>query len=355
MAPNSAIRIRPQFLPLPKLSSAGLRDALPCVLEPRVERRFFELHSDINRQDDKHRRDQERHAPAPIGKGRLAKAEAAQQDHEQREDDAHRRGGLNPGGIKPAPAVGRVLGDIGRRAAIFAAERQTLQHAHRDEQDRRQNADRLVARQQPDDKGRGPHQQQGQHEGELAADQIAEIPEHDRAERPDQEPGPEHEQAQDEGQPRIERRREEVLAEKDGKDAVQVEIVPLDQRADRGCADDERQVGTLAGRAGCRISGGGHFRSVSPRKSRVGRPVDCRRKTFAERERKNFLSFWYSRLPPTRVPRLRELRARHPGCRVTGARTTVSASIRRSAAPGPARRGRDRTARAAGLRHRSCR
>ena len=42
-----------------------------------------------------------------------------------------------------------VLGDIDGRAAIFAAERKALQHAHRDEQDRRPDPDLFRRWQRP--------------------------------------------------------------------------------------------------------------------------------------------------------------------------------------------------------------
>src|SRR5262249_60110604 len=62
---------------------------------------------------------------------------------------------------------------------------------------------------------------------------------------------PEHEQTQDECGGRVECRREEVLAEKDREHAVDVEVVPLDERADRGGADDEGQVHALLVPARC--------------------------------------------------------------------------------------------------------
>ena len=62
------------------------------------------------------------------------------QDDDQRQEQAERRRGLDPGRVEAAPVVGRMFGDIGRRAAIFAAQRETLQHAQRDQDDRRRDA-----------------------------------------------------------------------------------------------------------------------------------------------------------------------------------------------------------------------
>ena len=47
----------------------------------------------------------------------------------------------------------RVLGDVGRRAAVLAAERQALQQPQRDQQDRRGDADGGIARQHADEGG----------------------------------------------------------------------------------------------------------------------------------------------------------------------------------------------------------
>ena len=86
-------------------------------------------------------RDQERNAPAPGGEVGFAERGAGDQDHEQRQEQAERRRGLDPRGVGAALALRRVLGDVGRRAAVLAAERQALQQAQRDQDDRRGDAD----------------------------------------------------------------------------------------------------------------------------------------------------------------------------------------------------------------------
>src|SRR3546814_6833112 len=52
---------------------------------------------------------------------------------------------LDEAGEEPAFAVGRMFGDISGGAAIFAAEREPLNEAEHDEQNRRRDADRGVA------------------------------------------------------------------------------------------------------------------------------------------------------------------------------------------------------------------
>ncbi len=134
-------------------------------------------------------------------------------------------------------AVGRVLGDIGRGTAILAAERQPLHHAAGDQKRRRQPPDLLIGRQASDQERREAHQPQRQHERVFAPDQIAQMPEEDRAERPHDEPGPEDAERIEEPVAHI--AGEEMRGEKPREHAVQIEIVPLDQRAAGRRADDE--------------------------------------------------------------------------------------------------------------------
>src|SRR6266851_3593347 len=68
------------------------------------------------------------------------------------------------------------------------------------------------------------------------------MAEDDGAEGPDEEPGPEHEEAGDQRQRWVHLRREEVLAEEERENAVEIKVVPLDERAHRRGADDEGQI-----------------------------------------------------------------------------------------------------------------
>jgi hypothetical protein len=58
-------------------------------------------------------------------------------DDEQRREQAERRGGLDPAGVEAALTLGRMFGDIGRGAAIFAAEREALRQPQHDQDHRR--------------------------------------------------------------------------------------------------------------------------------------------------------------------------------------------------------------------------
>ena len=65
-----------------------------------------------------------------------ADAENEQQRHEQPE----RRGGLDPRRVEAALVLRRMLGDVDRRAAVFAAEREALHQTQTDQHDRRHDA-----------------------------------------------------------------------------------------------------------------------------------------------------------------------------------------------------------------------
>ncbi len=132
-------------------------------------------------QDD---RDQERYAPAPVGEGGFAHRRANDDDDAERREQAERRGGLDEAGEKAAFPLGCMFGDIGGGAAIFAAEREPLDEAEEDKEDRRRDADRRVAREHADEEGRRAHEAHGDEEGVLAPDEIADAAEHERAERP---------------------------------------------------------------------------------------------------------------------------------------------------------------------------
>ncbi len=93
------------------------------------DRRLLELEPDVDRNAEQDDRDQERHAPAPVAEGFLAEAEPAGENHGERQEEAERRGRLDPARVVAALSLRRVLGDISRRAAVFAAERETLREA----------------------------------------------------------------------------------------------------------------------------------------------------------------------------------------------------------------------------------
>ncbi|EEF93800.1 hypothetical protein CATMIT_01563, partial [Catenibacterium mitsuokai DSM 15897] len=170
---------------------------------------------------------------------------------------------MDEAGVQAALAVGRVLGHVGRRAAVLAAQRQALQQAQHDQDDRREDAQGRVAGQDADQERRQAHQHDGDQEGVLAPDHVAEPAEHQRAERPHREAGGEGEQGEDELAGLVEAA-EELLADDDGERAVQIEVVPLEDGAEAG-GEDHLAVVFRQRRRVRRRAGGGAGHGLFPR------------------------------------------------------------------------------------------
>ena len=118
---------------------------------------------------------------------------------------------------------------IGRRAAILAAQRQTLGEAADDEADGGRIADGFICGQQADHKGRETHDRHGDKEGIFAADEVAEAPEEQRAERA-------HGKACSEAKEHENESRRFIAAWHEGRSDVrrerssQIEVVPFENR-----------------------------------------------------------------------------------------------------------------------------
>jgi hypothetical protein len=130
-----------------------------------------------------------------------------------------------------------MLGHIGGGAAVLAAQCQALQHAQRDQDDRRGHADAGVVGQDADDEGRQAHDQDGHQEGVLAPDHVAQAAEHQRAEGPHDEACRKGQQREDEGRSCIQTA-EELLGDDGRQRTVQIEVVPLENGAERRGKDD---------------------------------------------------------------------------------------------------------------------
>jgi len=125
-----------------------------------------------------------------------------------------------------------VFGNVDHRAAVFAAHRQALHDPQRQQQDPGQVARRLVGGQAADQHGGAAHHDDGDQEGVFAAQLVAQIAEHHRAQRPDDEA---HGQCAQRGQERdggVVLRKED-LAHEDCQRSVDEKVVPLEERAQR--------------------------------------------------------------------------------------------------------------------------
>ena len=201
------------------------------------------LHGDaqVEADADEGGADQERDAPGPGHEGGLAEPEQQRQEQAVGHEEAERRPELREH-AEPGPAARRgVLGRQQGRAAPLAPEPDALAEAQEAQEPGRQGAGRGVAGQEADQEGRQAHHQHGGHEGRLAADPVAEMPEQHRADRAGHE-------GDAEGQEGVERlgagRRlgEEGLPDdQGGGGAVDVEVVELDGGADEARQHDAAQ------------------------------------------------------------------------------------------------------------------
>ncbi len=226
-----------QVLPLAERFAQWRLGGLALGLHALEGGRLRQREPDPQRHAQQQDGNEERDAPAPVGEGLLAHGGAGSQDHQQRQEQAHRGGGLDPRGIGAALALRRMLGHVGRRAAVLAAQGQALQHAQHDQDDRGGHADAGIGRQDTHDEGGQAHDQDGDQEGVLAPDHVAQPPEHQRTEGPHDEAGSEGQQREDERGARVQPA-EELLGDDGGERTVQVEVIPFENGAQRRGQDD---------------------------------------------------------------------------------------------------------------------
>ena len=160
-----------------------------------------------------------------------------QDDLQCRRHHAQRAHQLQDAGVEAAFLGGGVFGEVDRRAADFATDRQALQHAQEEQQRRRQQADLFVGGQQADQYGRGAHQHDGGEKDGTPAVAVAERAEDRGAERADDHADAEGAEAGEQRRDRVVGR-EEQHAEIGGQRREGQEVVPLEKGAETGGDDD---------------------------------------------------------------------------------------------------------------------
>ena len=160
-----------------------LRRSHSRALDVLEDRRLLHAQPDVERNADQKNRNEKRNAPAPRAERFLTHEVLHDQNHGQRDEQAQRRCDLNEAGVEAALRIRHVFGNVNRRAAIFATERQSLQDANHQQNYRRGDSDRRVGRQETNQRSRAAHDQQRYEKRVLASDQIADASEEQRAER----------------------------------------------------------------------------------------------------------------------------------------------------------------------------
>ena len=123
-------------------------------------------------------------------------------------------------------------------AAPLPPDSEALRESKHDQQDRRPDADPIVAGDQADQGGRDAHEHQRPNQHRLPADPVAVVPKYNPAQRPRDEADRKGAVgAQGAGQ-RVEPRKEQPVEDQRRGGAVQEEVVPLNGGADEAREDD---------------------------------------------------------------------------------------------------------------------
>jgi hypothetical protein len=130
----------------------------------------------------------------------------------------------------------RHLGEIGGARAVFPAQAEALDDAGEAQQDRRRDADGLIGGERGDHQRAEAHQHHGQHQRVAAAVRVREVAEQPAADGA-------HDEADGEQDSGVELLHDGVVAREERAREIQregrvgIEIVPLDQVADRADED----------------------------------------------------------------------------------------------------------------------
>ncbi len=235
----------------------GRRDG-SALLDLLEDRRLRDLGADDEADGDQEQAREERYPPGP----RASEVDAVEED-EVGEQQTHGEPGLDDAGVA---ALGPPRGVLVRHedgSAPLGAEGQPLDDPDDDEKDRRENADRLVGRQQADGERGQAHDDERGDEDRLAADPVAEVTADDAADGTSREPDAESGEGRQGARHRV-RVREERGSEVEGRGRAEPdEVVRLDHGAHRGADRHLACVGGASHRAAHLLSLVAHLATPS--------------------------------------------------------------------------------------------
>ena len=206
----------------------GARRRLRPRLQRNERRRLVDAAAQPQPEGDEPDAQQERDPPSP--RIELARRQRVG----DRSDDsgagygAEGRAHLREGSVASALLLRAVLHGQQHRARPFAADRRALREAEHHEQQRTPHAEHRVRRQESHQAGGGAHQQQRRDENESAPAPIAQVAEHEAAERPREIADGVGREGQQRSGERIERREEDAAEHERGEHVVDGEVVPLE-------------------------------------------------------------------------------------------------------------------------------
>jgi hypothetical protein len=200
----------------------------------------------------------------------------AVEEDEVGEQQTHGEPGLDDAGEAALGPPGRVLVRHEDGPTPLGAERQPLDDPDDDEKDRRENADRLVGRQQADGERGQAHDDQRGDEDRLAADPVAEVTADDAADGTSREPDAQGGEGRQGARHRV-RVREERGSEVEGRGRAEPdEVVRLDDGTHRGADRHLACVGGSSHRAAHLLSLVAHAHSFDRSRASKRRGVMTR-------------------------------------------------------------------------------
>ena len=205
-----------------------------CGIGVGERRCFRHVHPDVERDGDQHSAEQKRHTPAPVQERCTAGAQKGmgQQEHQVGQHQCRAEPQLGEHACIRALFAGSAFGAEQRRAGPFPADGEALQQPHGDQQQRGRDTDCGRAGDQADGERRGPHDEQGDDQGALAAHPVTEVTEEHCPDGPGQEGAGEAAERGHRRHRRTQVREEDGGEHQRGSGAVDEEVVELDRRAD---------------------------------------------------------------------------------------------------------------------------
>ena len=200
-------------------------------------RRLVHAQADVNRNAQQQDGHNKWHAPAPISKGVFANSGTGTQNDHQGQEQAQSGRGLNPRGVSAALAHGRMLGNISSRTTVLTTQGQALKQTQDDQNHRSGHANGGVGGQDTHDERGQAHDQNGDQEGVLPADHVAQASKEQSAEGAHNETSRKRQQRKNEGRTFIQTA-EELLGNDGCQRTVQIKVVPLKHRTKRRSEDD---------------------------------------------------------------------------------------------------------------------
>ena len=198
----------------------------------REGRRLLDLAPDDVAGDQHDHAHQEGNPPSPRHEGVVRQRVGQGQKDRSRQNLARLHALQGETGEISAPPERRVFEDHRTRARNLARDRKSLDQPQPDQEDRRPYSDLPVGRQQADRHRRQAHQKEADQQHVLAAVRIAQMAEHERADRSCDIADPVSRQRRDDRDFGIARGKEDLRKHQRGRGRIDEEVIIFERGAD---------------------------------------------------------------------------------------------------------------------------